>query len=350
MKLIKSNFKYFIISFIELFCFMKSKEKNLRNLNQNYSSYLEKDDVSCNLINKCFSCNSPIYSCIYDNGLCATYNNGNSLSNFWYSKLNLCDDIDSINIIKNYCGKLVYDNSNNKILISDSKLYGNNTIENLFCTWEIPTDKKNIKIFFDAIDHNINLGLYNLNSEITSFKNLNKKYSEKIKLKNNEKIKIIYFHNKKPNLIPFKFEITIISPTQLSVIILYISIGIIFLLIVVLTFTLIIFIKKGLSHFILKNNIKKYEIEKLKSVKYKKELNLFNENCPICLEQIVINSDIIFLDCNHGFHVQCLMKWIQHDILNNRHCPICNKSFYNKERISTVSSVNSFNINNNNNN
>ena len=264
--------------------------------------------------------------------------------------LKFCNDIDSMNIIENYCGKLVYNNSNNKLLLSDSNLYGNNTIENLFCIWDIPTNNKKIQILFDEIDNNIYLGFYNLNSNITSFKNINKKYSEKITLKNNELIKIIYFHKNKPNLIPFKFEITIISPMKLSVIFLYISIGIIFILISILTITLIIFLKNGFSNFILKNHIKKYEIEKLKSVKYNKELNLFNENCPICLDEIMINSEIIILECNHGFHVQCLMKWIKYDILNNRHCPICNKIFYNKKRINTTSSIVSFADNNNNNN
>ena len=349
MKLINIHFQYFLISFIVLLCFIKSKEKNLRILNQNYSNYLEKNNVSCNLINECFSCNSPFFSCIYDNGICCEYKNENSIYNFWYSKLKFCNDIDSMNIIENYCGKLVYNNSNNKLLLSDSNLYGNNTIENLFCIWDIPTNNKKIQILFDEIDNNIYLGFYNLNSNITSFKNINKKYSEKITLKNNELIKIIYFHKNKPNLIPFKFEITIISPMKLSVIFLYISIGIIFILISILTITLIIFLKNGFSNFILKNHIKKYEIEKLKSVKYNKELNLFNENCPICLDEIMINSEIIILECNHGFHVQCLMKWIKYDILNNRHCPICNKIFYNKKRINTTSSIVSFADNTNNN-
>ena len=349
MKFIKFNFKSFFISFIQLLCFIKSKEKNLRILNQNNLNFLENNNESCNLINKCFSCNSPFSSCKYDNGICSEYKNENSIYNFWYSKLKLCNDIDSINIIEKYCGQLIHDNSNNKLLISDSKLYGNNTIDNLFCSWEIPTNIKNVKILFDEIDNNIYLGLYNLNSEITSFKNINKKYSKKITLKNNEKIKIIYFHNNKPNLIPFKFEITIIPPIQLSVLILYISIGIIFILIMIFTFTLIIFLKKTFSNFILKNQIKKNEIEKLKSVKYNKELNLFNENCPICLDEIMINSEIIILECNHGFHVQCLMKWIKYDILNNRHCPICNKNFYNKKRVNTTSSIDYFANNNNSN-
>ena len=135
MKFIKFNFKSFFISFIQLLCFIKSKEKNLRILNQNNSNFLENNNESCNLINKCFSCNSPFSSCKYDNGICSEYKNENSIYNFWYSKLKLCNDIDSINIIEKYCGQLIHDNSNNKLLISDSKLYGNNTIDNLFCSW-----------------------------------------------------------------------------------------------------------------------------------------------------------------------------------------------------------------------
>ena len=37
--------------------------------------------------------------------------------------------------------------------------------------------------------------------------------------------------------------------------------------------------------------------------------------------------EIILLNCNHGFHVECIMNWIKNDVAKNRHCPICNTNF-----------------------
>jgi hypothetical protein len=42
-------------------------------------------------------------------------------------------------------------------------------------------------------------------------------------------------------------------------------------------------------------------------------------DCPICLENICNNKDIIVTDCNHCFHKRCLFN----HILNIENCPIC---------------------------
>ena len=45
--------------------------------------------------------------------------------------------------------------------------------------------------------------------------------------------------------------------------------------------------------------------------------------CPICLEPIKKNKDIIRnLSCTHYYHIECIDHWI----LNNPKCPLCRKN------------------------
>jgi hypothetical protein len=334
----------FLFDFIKILYFVrliKSKRINLRNLNQDNNSEL------CSLkVNNCFYCNSPYSSCIYEKGVCSYYDNEKNDSNLWYSKLNLCNDEESKEKAKNYCGQIIYSDSQNKFIISNSNLYGN-SIENLFCLWEISNEKKygDIKIVFSDVKDNFYLSFVIINSDKNSYSKINGNYSKKISKKKYTKIQIIYFHHKKPNSNPFILEIQTNVGLKLSLIIFYFIIGIIIFFISILMCTLIIFIRKGSNTLIKKE--KKYEIEKLKSVKYKKELNIFNNNCPICLEEIEIDLEIILLNCNHAFHIQCLMKYIKYNIIKNRKCPVCNQPFFNNNRINTSSSISTLPSNNN---
>ena len=44
-----------------------------------------------------------------------------------------------------------------------------------------------------------------------------------------------------------------------------------------------------------------------------------DSDCPICLEKICNNKDIIITNCKHCFHKRCLFK----HLLNIDNCPIC---------------------------
>jgi hypothetical protein len=50
-------------------------------------------------------------------------------------------------------------------------------------------------------------------------------------------------------------------------------------------------------------------------------LNYINQSleCNICLD----NNNIIKLDCNHIFHKECIIKWINQDINTSNKCPTC---------------------------
>ena len=113
-------------------------------------------------------------------------------------------------------------------------------------------------------------------------------------------------------------------------IIIILSLGFIFITISIII--LINFIKKYSINKQLENNNDEINIEK--TIQYTNELNLYNQICPICLDEFKIGTDIILLNCFHAFHFQCINIWVNKDLQNNKHCPICNlnfkKQFYEK--------------------
>jgi hypothetical protein len=60
-------------------------------------------------------------------------------------------------------------------------------------------------------------------------------------------------------------------------------------------------------------------------------------NCSICLEEINIENyqhnktDLVFLNCDHVFHKQCLNTWVKTKVqnFNNPDCPLCRNKIIN---------------------
>ena len=73
-------------------------------------------------------------------------------------------------------------------------------------------------------------------------------------------------------------------------------------------------------NFTYKDCKKKYNRDNL----LKQRIILSDENnlsdCPICLDSFHKNSPIIILLCNHKFHEQCIIGWLNKD---NNSCPLC---------------------------
>ena len=291
------------------------------NLKKFYNRYIKKrllsEDQCIPETMSCFECNSPLKSCVYNQNICSKSTDNDTTELFWYSKLMTCKDNESFDKMSNYCGNINIDTSNREIEIRDSKLYGSNSIENLFCSWEFSQSKEigNIKVNFKDINSKIYLGLFVFDSD----------FSKKISKKDYQKIKLIYFHSDKPNESPFKMDFKTNIGIKFSDIALYFIIAFGFLFIVISMITLILFIKKFSQNQ--KTKKKRFEIEKLSTIKYSNDLNIYNQTCPICLDEIKKDMEIILLNCNHGFHVECIMNWIKNDIVKNRHCPICNTNF-----------------------
>ena len=71
-------------------------------------------------------------------------------------------------------------------------------------------------------------------------------------------------------------------------------------------------------------NLKK-EINKLNSEKQKAKINP-NDICSICLSNIQDNDDITKLNCNHYYHLKCILNLTMVTLRYNR-CPNCRKEF-----------------------
>ena len=322
-KIIFSLFLEFLINQI------KVKANNLRKLHKRYNTEVKTLEEQCNNSNiSCFECNSPLNSCFYNKAKCI-YSSSitESTENFWYTNLMTCKDNESKTKMEQYCGRLINDDSQRKVIIEGSELYGSNSINNLFCSWEITNSKKlgNIKISFKNINSNTYLGLFIVDSDTHTYYEIDSNFSKKISSKDYNMIQIIYFHSDKPNKSPFTMDFKTNIGIKFSDVALYFIIAFGFLFIVISMITLILFIKKFSQNQ--KTNKKRFEIEKLSTIKYSNDLNIYNQTCPICLDEIKKDMEIILLNCNHGFHVECIMNWIKNDIAKNRHCPICNTNF-----------------------
>lgn len=318
------------ITFIFIIIEIIKSEQNLqkrKNFNIKYSNNIKKkklrktNEMNCNNIENCIKCNSPNYDCIYENGVCK-YSN---INKNWYIKLNSCKNESNYNLIAEKCGKLIKEKNNIKLV--DSELIGNNKEFEIFCSWDIEKENsKKLKIQIQNNDNNSKLGyiIYNKNKEyffnINAFQTIKKTYSSF------DKITIYYYNSYLPTRNPFSINITIKKLITFNQIILYLlfTCGAIFL--IVFFFIFISFYKK---FSIKKNEIKKDEINgnQFKTIIYSKNINLYNQNCAICLEEFKINKIIIILDCNHGYHINCIKNWIERNNTKNIFCPICLHKF-----------------------
>lgn len=59
-------------------------------------------------------------------------------------------------------------------------------------------------------------------------------------------------------------------------------------------------------------------IEKLPVYKLEKDLN---DSCPVCKDELKKGEEAMKLPCNHEFHKECLMPWLE----RANTCPICRK-------------------------
>ena len=55
----------------------------------------------------------------------------------------------------------------------------------------------------------------------------------------------------------------------------------------------------------------------------KKKKNSRQFDCPICMDECLINEIIAILPCKHKFHITCISKWFD----TKRSCPLCRESY-----------------------
>ena len=65
---------------------------------------------------------------------------------------------------------------------------------------------------------------------------------------------------------------------------------------------------------------KKEEPERVeKYITFNVEKDFLNNDCIICLSEIILNECVIMIDCGHKYHKECALKWFD----KNKICPEC---------------------------
>lgn len=283
----------------------------------------------CSHYTDCFSCSSPSIidsHCVWSGGKC-TQSYALSTSS-WYNKLSTCTDEDSIQKEDLYCGDLIVDERVSEL--SGENLYGDESTENLFCSWVyIKTSKKPLNVMIEK-KNDCYLGIEVLRTGNSTFYEITKESTFEDQFINYNAIKIYYFGEGLLNEEPFELEIEVSKFFSFSQIALYlvIAIGISFFLtsLFMLGFFCQKFLRRSTSQ---KNENKKKSFSHLciKFTEYDSKIKIFNKKCPICLEDITPKEKIGLLLCKHGFHEKCIKEWITKDEMKNVFCPICHKAF-----------------------
>ena len=317
-------------------------------------SMIFTSNFDCKQFNNCYEClNNP--QCFIINNYCNNYENEPLKNENWYNRFDKYCIIEN-NENKKYCGLLEISKKNVKIIKNNflSK-------KNLFCKYNFTSEDVNDKSV--EIESNVDSSDINLIIEVEiddnnkMIYNITEKSDISEKIKNFKMITIYYYQNDIPEDNDFYLEIQIKKKITYSDVAIFIfaCFGII---VIFLAIFLFVFIIKKLSKK-KNNNNKKIEIISneldnnnsqnicnnickqtnsykkhfiLKRIKYNKSYTLFNQKCPICIEEIKINDDVIILTCNHGFHMTCITEWIKKDLKKNRYCPICHLKFNHKKQ------------------
>ena len=305
-------------------------------------------NIDCKQFNNCYEClNNP--QCFILNNSCNNDENKALNKKNWYNRFEQYCIIENNDNLK-YCGLIEISKKKVKI-VKDNYLAKNN----LFCKYNFTSadvNDNNVKIISNVDNSNINLIIeVEIDDNNKMIYNITEKsISEKIK--NFKKISIYYYHNNIPENDDFNLEIKIKKKITYSDVAIFIF-GCFGIIVIFLAIFLFVFIVKKLSKK-KKNNNKKIDIISnnsnnnntenicnnickqtnkykkhfiLKRIKYNTSVTLFNQKCPICIEEIKINDDIIILTCNHGFHMVCITEWIKKNLKTNRYCPICHLKF-----------------------
>ena len=56
-----------------------------------------------------------------------------------------------------------------------------------------------------------------------------------------------------------------------------------------------------------------------KYITFNVEKDFLNNDCIICLSEIILNDCVIMIDCGHKYHKECALKWFD----KNKICPEC---------------------------
>ena len=64
---------------------------------------------------------------------------------------------------------------------------------------------------------------------------------------------------------------------------------------------------------------------------YKKEYNIYDGGCSICLNKFNEKSEVSITSCKHVFHYKCIHNWLYKNVKNPK-CPNCNNEILNEDK------------------
>ena len=309
-------------------------------------------------------------NCFWNSKKCEEYNSkqNNETNTIQISTLKKCfeeEDFETAVYIKKYCGNINYEYKKiNKILTisipENNKIYGTNP---LYCEYTI-VNYDEVKSF--TVQTKKKWGKLYMQIQYMDSgedKELILGDEEKNIINKPKIIKIIFSSNEMKENQPFSVKIyNTLLPTNITLII-----GIIFLIFLGFIVFILIFIymrkqKKNTiiiqhnrnNNYIINNNnilgsnsdrVLINYLNKLKPVKFKDIKNkVINNNCPVEREPFEDNSDVIFFNCNHAIHYECLKEHIsKNQNLKELKCFFCNRIYYKlNENYSVLFNSNNF--------
>ncbi len=266
------------------------------------------------------------------------------------------EDFETSFFIKKYCGVISYEYKriNNVLTISipeNDNFYG---IKPLYCEYTILNYDKVKSLTIQTTKKWGTLYMQIKYMDSGEDKELILGDEEKYIINKPRVITIVFYSNEKKNILPFSVKISsTLTPTNIALITGIIFVAFLGLIVIILIF---IYIRKqrrnnlpiiiqsnninGNNNYIINNNnlnginsdrdVLINYVNRLIPVKYKDiKDKVINNNCPVERELFEDNNDIIFFNCHHAIHYNCLKEHIsKNKDLKELKCFYCNNIFY----------------------
>ena len=346
--------------FIYILYFIISINKTISHSNKSLKNLDEK--INCMLFTDCFNCsvcgeeileNFEECPCYWNTNFCQKKKNKSKYL-FWRDYFSNCTDLNSYSIQKKYCGDITFSKDRTKAEITLTQINETYGLANLYCHYLYENTQGKETVYKVRIDLNEKI----IKSEepiLLSYKiyyTANYFDSNPFVLTSSSssfddvyKIEIFYYCNDTYNELPFTFEISYKKNPKSSS--LYITIGIIFSIMIIFIIVILILIRRikrasranrftfirvfnnEVNENVINDNKKKIEIllnnpDLLGERICKKEFEKYGSNCTICLEEFKVGIDKVSLTpCFHVFHYNCISEWLKKNF-SKITCPNCN--------------------------
>lgn len=332
--------------------------------------------VDCSSYLNCMSCTSSIFQpasspkCKWENNKCQSYPDGYIVmynDKNWYEYFTPCSsDPLSISVMDTYTGG----NRNNDILPDIIDFYPVNSEyvpSNFYSEWtKLFQLKQSSTLLFEFYRQTQDLSdkillLFKLKTH-NEFYPITDLQDKAILAKNLQKFQLFYFSSNSKQKSPFTLQISLYK-SQVQKIYIILTIIIVILIGISLLILLIKYIKKRIemsrysstpyngnnniviqpidannsAHIIGQYRIRESNVNEmavlnkektlsekdLVPMEYTKEINIYNDNCTICLESFTNKEKVVVFSCKHIFHYECIKTNFLNKVFK---CPNCNVS------------------------